>query len=267
MRDLYDIYVTQFKVTVAQTTQYRMYLVIWVLSLIAEPIVYMSVWGVVTAEQSGVVEGFTAGQFSAYYITWILVRHFAVALGSDTIEWRVRTGALAPLLMRPIHPLHADIADNWAIKLMTLPVVILTIIGLALAFPPSFQGEWYHFALFIPAVALAFPIRFLFHYTLGMVAFWTTRTQAVFGIFEVAEIFLTGRLAPLALLPGWILVTASVTPFRWMVSFPVEVFLGQLSLGEMAIGFGAQIVWDGLMIWITLVIWRAAVRQFSAVGS
>jgi ABC-type uncharacterized transport system permease subunit len=52
-----------------------------------------------------------------------------------------------------------------------------------------------------------------------------------------------------------------------MVSFPVEVFLGQLSLGEMAIGFGAQIVWDGLMIWITLVIWRAAVRQFSAVGS
>jgi ABC-2 type transport system permease protein len=52
-----------------------------------------------------------------------------------------------------------------------------------------------------------------------------------------------------------------------MVSFPVEVLLGQLSPAEMAIGFGAQIVWGGLMIWITLIIWRAAVRQFSAVGS
>jgi ABC-2 type transport system permease protein len=267
MRNLYAIYSAQFKISVAQTTQYRMALVLWILSLIAEPIVYMTVWGVVAGDQGGVVSGFTSGQFSAYYITWMVVRHFVVTLSPDVIEWRVRSGEFAPILMRPIHPLHTDIADTWAIKLMTVPVVALTVTGLALAFPPSFQGEWYHFALFIPAVALAFPIRFLSHYALGMVAFWTTRTQAVFGIFEVAEIFLTGRLAPLALLPGWILVTASITPFRWMVSFPVEVFLGQLSPSEMAVGFGAQIVWGGLMIWITLIIWRAAVRQFSAVGS
>jgi ABC-type uncharacterized transport system permease subunit len=86
MRNLYAIYSAQFKISVAQTTQYRMALVLWILSLIAEPIVYMTVWGVVAGDQGGVVSGFTSGQFSAYYITWMVVRHFVVTLSPDVIE-------------------------------------------------------------------------------------------------------------------------------------------------------------------------------------
>jgi len=38
-------------------------------------------------------------------------------------DYRIREGLLSPVLLRPVHPIHADIADNISSKLVTLPVM------------------------------------------------------------------------------------------------------------------------------------------------
>ena len=117
MQSLLQIYRQQFKTDIAIATQYRAYTAIWILSLIAEPIVYMSVWTTIVRAQ-GSVGDYNASEFAAYYITWMLVRHFAVTLSPDAIEWRVRQGEFSSLLLRPIHPVHTDIAGNIGYKLV-----------------------------------------------------------------------------------------------------------------------------------------------------
>lgn len=261
-----DIYQTQFKTTIAVMSQYRVYLVIWIMTLVTEPILYMTVWTIVSKSEGGSVGGYTAGDFAAYYITWMLVRHFVVTLSPDAIEQRVRQGEFSGLLMRPIHPVHVDIADNLGYKLVALPFVLLMMLGLALAFPPTYNLQPVNVVLFVLSVMIAFPIRFLSHWIIGLVAFWTTRAQAFFRILFVAEIFFTGRLAPLTILPEWVLTAASILPFRWMISFPVEVLLGKLSLVDMLSGLAAQVAWLGLMIGLLMVVWRACTRRYGAVG-
>jgi ABC-2 type transport system permease protein len=120
---------------------------------------------------------------------------------------------------------------------------------------------------FIPAMILAYMIRFLSHWVLGLVAFWTTRATSIYEVFFVAEIFLTGRLAPLELLPGWVVVVASVLPFRWMISFPVELLLGRVAPEDMWIGFGAQLIWLAIMVLLLKIVWTAANRRYTAVGA
>lgn len=266
MRTLLNIYQQMFRTEIAVTSQYRAYLAVWILSLITEPIVYMTVWTTITRQQ-GSVGGFTGGDFAAYYITWMLVRHFAVTLSPDAIEWRVRQGELSGLLMRPVHPVHTDIAGNIGYKLVALPIVLVMMLGLATIFPPTFNFQWWSLLLFVPVMAMAFLIRFLSHWALGLVALWTTRARAIFETFFVAEIFLTGRLAPLELLPAPIFAAATVLPFRWMIAFPVELLLGRVSPQDALFGVGMQTLWVALMVGITALVWRAGVRRYSAVGS
>jgi ABC-2 type transport system permease protein len=267
MSELLNIYRTQFKTTLAETAQYRANLAIWILSLVTEPIVYMAVWTNIAQAQGGSVSGFSAGEFAAYYIVWMLVRHFTVTMSPDVLEWRVRTGEFSMMILRPVHPVHVDIAGVSAYKLTALPIVLAMMAGLAIVFQPTFKLQLWAVLAFIPALLLAFLIRFLSHWILGLIAFWTTRAKALFETFFVMEIFLTGRFVPLALLPPAIEILATVLPFRWMVSFPVELFLGRIKPQDALIGFGAQIIWLALMIGLLQVVWRAALRRYAAVGA
>lgn len=267
IRYLAPVYKTSFRLSVMQMTQYRANLAMWILSLIAEPIVYMTVWTVVTREQGGTVEGLTAGQFSAYYIAWMLVRHFSVTLAPEAISWRVRNGQFSGLMMRPLHPVHVDIGENIGYKLVALPIILLMMLGLALVFPPEVNLEWWRVLAFIPAVIFSFLIRFLAHWILGLIAFWTTRANALYEVFFVAEVFLTGRLAPMQILPPPVVTIATISPFRWMISFPVEVLLGNIPAPDVLPGFLMQLFWLGMMLLLLKIVWGAATRHYTAVGA
>ena len=73
---------------------------------------------------------------------------------------------------------------------------------------------------FIPALLLAFLVRFLLEWTLALAAFWTTRVSAINQIYFVLMLFLSGQIAPLTLFPHWIQIVAAILPFRWMIGFP-----------------------------------------------
>jgi ABC-2 type transport system permease protein len=120
--------------------------------------------------------------------------------------------------------------------------------------------------LFVPAVCLGAAVRFMVRYTLSILGFWTTRIYAIEQMYIIAQTFFGGTLAPLALLPTPLLFAASLLPFRWMLAFPIELAMGRLSTEEIIGGFIAQIIWLVGAIGTMLVLWRVAVKRYSAVG-
>jgi ABC-2 type transport system permease protein len=134
-------------------------------------------------------------------------------------------------------------------------------------FKPAFSPLLWAIAAFVPAIFLAFLVRFLTEWTLALAAFWTTRVSAVNQAYYVAALFLSGQVAPLALLPGPVRAAAAFLPFRWTVSFPVELLLGRLTPSQALAGFGAQLAWLAISLVLLRVVWRAGVRAYSAVGA
>jgi len=107
----------------------------------------------------------------------------------------------------------------------------------------------------------------VFEWTLALACFWTTRIMAVNQAWFAVLFFLSGRVAPLALLPAWLRALADALPFRFMVSFPVELLLGRVSQAEALSGLALQLGWIGagsLMLWW---LWPRAVARFSSVGN
>ena len=267
MRWLLDIYRSQFKVTMVTQMQYRVAMVIWLIGMVLEPVIYLVVWTNVAQASGGSVGSYTGGDFAAYFIVMMMVNHATFTWIMHEYDFRVRTGAFSPLLLKPVHPIHKDIADNIAYKLLTLVVMVPAAIILSLVFHPTFTTEPWAVLLFIPALVLAFLVRFLVEWTLAMAAFWTTRVGAINQMYFVVSLFLAGQMAPLALLPYPLQVLASILPFRWMVAFPVELLAGRLSISDALIGLGAQAVWLILSLVLLALIWRTGVRRYSAVGS
>jgi ABC-2 type transport system permease protein len=267
MTALLDVYRGHFKTTIATQLQYRAALIIWLIGLVLEPLIYLVVWTTVARSGGGQVGGYTPEDFAAYFIVFMLVNHATFTWIMFEYEYRIRHGAFSAMLLRPIHPIHSDIADNISYKLLTLIVLLPTAIALSLAFRPAFNLAPWAALAFIPALVLAFAVRFLIEWTLALAAFWTTRVTAINQIYFVALLFLSGQIAPLSLLPAPIQAIGMVLPFRWMIAFPVELLLGRLSQQDALAGFAAQAIWLVIGFVLLRVVWRAGVRQYSAVGS
>ncbi len=266
MRGLVYLYIQQFKTSLATMFQYRASLVIWLISQVLEPLIYLIVWTVVSNGQGGSVGGFTTTEFAGYFISLMLINHITYTWIMYEYEYRVRHGSLSFALLRPVHPIHADIADNISSKAVSFPAMLLAALGLAMLFRPAFHFLPWAVVATLPAVALAFILRFFVEWCLALAAFWMTRVSAMNQTYYVAMLFLSGQMAPLALMPMWVQTIASISPFRWMISFPLELLLGRLSPIQALQGFAAQMIWIGLAWGLMRLVWRAGVRAYSAVG-
>jgi len=257
----------QLKTSLAINLQYRAANLIWLIGAVLEPVIYLIVWDTVAQVQGGDVGGFTSSDFAAYFLALMVVDRLTFTWIMWEYEFMIREGKLAQRLLRPLHPFWIDVMDNLAYKAFIMVVLIPTVLVLMFVFRPSFQTTFLDLLAFLPALVLAFILRFCLEWTLAMAAFWTTRTNAINQVYFVVFLFFSGRLAPLELLPGFAQTLASLLPFRWMLSFPLEVLLGRLSVQEIGAGYLMQLGWTAIVLLLLPLAWRVGVRQFSAVGT
>ncbi len=260
------LYRAFMKVSVLSNIQYRASGMIWMIGSILEPTIFLIVWSAVAESQGGSVGGYTAQEFAGYYIVLMLVNHLTFTWIMQVFQFRIQFGGLSYELLRPIHPIHGDITDNIAYKIVQMIVMIPALTILIWLFEPAFNFELAALLLAVPIVLLAFIIRFLLEWTLALMAFWTTRVMAINQTYFAIMMFFSGRVAPIALMPVWIQSMAEALPFYYVVAFPVEVITGRIT--GMAIWHGVliQFVWLAVALLLMNLVWRRAVRNFSAVG-
>jgi ABC-2 type transport system permease protein len=246
--------------------QYRAALLIWLLWGVMDPLVSLGIWWSIAG--AGAVQGYDRAAFAQYFFAVILVNQLTVAWDAWYIDRWIRLGEMNYRVARPIAPIHEAIADNLAYKVRTGGIVIVAWLVTAAVWPPVRipldPMRWLAAAL---AVVLAAAIRFLNGYATGLLAFWTTRATALMGLQFGVSLFLSGRVAPLALLPPAVGAVAGVLWFPYMLAFPVEVLTGTTPPGAPYVrGVAWQVAW--LLAWLALyaLVWRRGLRRYGAVG-
>ena len=266
LRGLVDVYVQEAKIAIAQQIQYRVANYMYMLGMVAEPVIYLVVWQTVAAEQGGEVAGISAGQFAAYYIVWTLVRNINIVFTPYGWEWRIRQGQLSAQLLRPLFPIVEDLGFflGWkpVVVLLWLPIAFF----LSLVFHPVLNPTTLAVAVFAVSLLGAYLIRSLNQSSLGLITFWTTRVGPIFQLYIAAELLLSGRLVPMALMPVWVQQLADVLPFQWTFGFPIEALVGNLTTDELLRGLAMQLLWIVIGSILVRVVWRFAVRRYSAVA-
>jgi ABC-2 type transport system permease protein len=262
-----DFYLTTMRTQIQSQFQYRAATYMYTLGMVAEPTIYLVVWSTIARDQGGTVGGFTPGALAAYYIVWTLVRTMNIVFTPYGWEARIREGELSGQLLRPIHPIHYDLAGFAGHKVPWLVMYLPIAAGLSLAFHPTFHPTPLGVAVFVVAIWGAYLIRSFALWLLGMCTFWTTRGSAIFETYMLVELLLSGRLLPLTLMPHWSQTLAAYLPFKWTFYFPIEALVTRMSGAELLRGLAFQLLWIAVGALAVRVFWRLSVRHYSAVGN
>ena len=215
---------TLLRVGLAEAVAYRAEMLVWLLST-TMPLVMLALMSAVAREAP--VGRFGQADFAAYYLAALVVRLNTGAWVIWEVNFEIRQGTLAFRLLRPIHPLVSYACAN--VGAMPLRIVAsLPIVAVAIATlgPGRFTHDPLLLALFPLTVVGAWLITFLAMAVIGALAFAIDSSSSVFELWLGLYGVFSGYLIPLELFPRWLELTAKALPFRFMLSFPVELVIG-----------------------------------------
>jgi ABC-2 type transport system permease protein len=229
-------------------------------------VIMLLVW--LSISKDGTVNGFSSGDFVAYYMVGLIVRQLTGVWASWEMDVEIREGRLSPQLLIPIHPIHRHIAANWSEHLMRM-VLLLPLIILVFALTPAAHLHITPVSIiaFIISVLGAWCICFFSDYCIGILAFWTSQATAFSQVLMGARVVLSGILAPLQMFPAVLQTALDWLPFRYMLAFSNDILLGQTQGERLLFGLVVQWAWVAVLFIAMKLMWRAGVRNYSAVGA
>ena len=251
-------------VTLAAFIEYRAEVLIWMIAGTL-PLIMMFIWMGLAA--NGPVGGYAAADFAAYFLLVFIIRQFTVCWVVQPLSREIRLGEMSSRLMRPLDPYWMYVADHMIALVMRLPIVPpVVLLGLVLTGALA-KLSIAPVPLFLLAMAGAWLIRFNMHYSLGLVAFWTDQATSFEGLLFTIYMVFGGALFPVGLLPPAAQEAIALTPFPYMIGFPVDIMLGKLSNAELLQGFGMQALWILVFIGARRLTWHHGLKRYSAVGA
>ncbi|WP_017651995.1 ABC transporter permease [Fortiea contorta] len=262
MRRIIRKTLTLLSVYYAYTLEYRAEMILWVLSG-SIPIIFMGIW--MEASQGGNF-GLKPVDFARYFLAVFLVRQLTTVWVIWEFETEVIEGKLSPRLLQPLDPIWHHIAFHIADRFARIQFALL-LIGLFFAlYPQAFWlpklGDFFWFML---AVFMAFTLRFIIQYTFAMLAFWTERAAALENLWFLFYLFLSGLIAPLEVFPESLRAIVMLTPFPYLVNFPVSILVGiPVDLGR---GFWSMLGWILLFLGANRWLWRVGLKRYSGMGA
>ena len=244
--------------------QHRSFFFILAFGWMIPPLIYLLVWSTAAGEQP--IGGLTRGGFVAYYLVLILVNQLTYSQTNWTVGDLIRYGQMNPLLVRPLSPLYDALASEVAGKVVYLLFDVPIVAALALILRPELEWTLLNVLAFVPALGLAWLLRFFWGYWLALLTFWAARADALLAVQDSLIFLLAGQVAPITLLPDALQLVAKVLPFRYMIGFPVDVLTGQLDTTGLLMGFAVQAGWLVVALALSAVMWRMGLRRYTAVG-
>jgi ABC-2 type transport system permease protein len=256
---------TLLRVGAAEALAYRAEFIIWMLTTTL-PLVMLGLWTSVASE--GPFAHYESRDFIAYYIAALIVRN----LTGSWVVWQlnedIRHGMLSMRLLRPIHPFYAYAATHLsAIPLRALVALPMAVILLLTTARSVLTSDPTVLAVLVVSLAGAWALTFFVLVAIGALAFFLEKSMAIFDVYLGVFALMSGYLIPLDLLPVWAQDIAEWAPFRYMLSYPIELLLGRHDTAAALELLAVQWLYVGAAIAGALLVWRAGIRRYEAYGS
>lgn len=251
---------------IGMTFVYRGDFLLLQIASVMTPLVSLVVWQAALA--AGATIGVTAEFLTTYFILVAVVNMLTSSWTAWFLAEMIRDGSLNKWLIRPAS-VHLDgLANNLGEKAIKLLLLVPMILILALVMPGqlSVPGSPVRWLLFVVAIGIAMAMSFIFDIARGSLAFWFEDVQGFNLAISIMTPVLSGAVVPLALMPPEIAGITLWQPFRFMLSFPMEVLLGQVP-GGLIFGFAQQLGWLAVFGATAVLVWRLGLRSYSAVGA
>lgn len=255
---------TLLRIGLADAIAYRGEFLIWTLAT-NMPLIMLLLWVAVAREAP--IGRYGEKEFVAYFLATLIVRQLTGTWILWEMNMNIRQGTMVMRLLRPLHPFIAYAAENVAAfpvrVFFALPVALIAlwIVGREQITHDALQA-----LLVLPAFLGAWLMSFFFMGLLGCLAFWFESSVALFWLYYTFFFVFSGYTMPLEFFPPTARLIVNWLPFRFLLSFPVELMLGTLDRSQTWLGLIVQFAYVLFFLALALLLWRRGLRHYAAYG-
>ncbi|MBD5534787.1 MAG: hypothetical protein HDQ99_03825 [Lachnospiraceae bacterium] len=265
-------YTYSFQISIRNSIEYRFDFVTSFLFKFLPVFINFFLWKIIYLSSGGIIETIK-GMTLNRVVSYIIIIQFVDALISpDGVDFKVmseiKEGELSKYLLKPINYFSYNLSLIVAKKVLFIPPVIATYVIVSLLFHEYivlYQGL-VDILLFIPALLLAFFIRYYIAIILGLIGFFLTEVSSLYIMTNRIILFLSGMLFPLVFLPDTLLTVFSCLPFYYITYFPSMIAIGALNVKEILFGYCISTIWFVGLYIIAVIMWRIGLKKYESVG-
>ncbi len=257
----YTLWVQHFLTTPAR-------IVIWfgegIIQFLVFPFIWLAVYGARTT-----ISNISRTDILIYYILVAIITTSVQSLVGTRIRREIVAGKISMTLVKPYHYLLDTLLATLAYKGVFFSISVLALL-LVYVFAPSgfliLPKTAATLVLFLVSLAAAFIISHFIQLLVGMAAFWLGENTAIRQMISMTQAIFSGELAPLVFYPVALQTIAHYSPFPYMLSFPIDIYLGHISNHTIALHFLAAGTWIIALYGLTMLVWHRGLRKHEGAG-
>ena len=203
--------------------EHRAQLFSWVIADFIQPLILAMVWSGASKNANYSVE-----QIFTYFILMTFVVKFTKDFSDRFVSTKIIMGQFSNYLYKPYHYLSEVLGLSIGAKIVriviTLPIWLLALylIRDKVVFDLSYMTLFYGFI----SIVLAFTISFMLGNIFALLTFFVKQIYGLRIFYENVVVFMSGEVMPMFTVPLWALSVFTYLPFRYSLSFPVEILGG-----------------------------------------
>lgn len=214
------------------------------------------------------IGGYTFQTLMLYYVLAPLVGRAVRGNEAGDAAQDIYDGSLTRYLIYPVSYLAFRFTADLAHTALFLTQCLVALLLFSWLYPEAgisaISGQ--SWGMTLGAIVVGTALHFMMITFIELVAFWADNVWSLVVIERFITGLLGGSMLPLSLFPDAVRVVLEWLPFRFLISFPVQCCMGQVTPEAWGVGMLTALGWTGIF-WIgfRLLWWRGLLR-YTGVG-
>ena len=241
-------------------------------SIFVGPVYFIVEYFIWTAVYGGAdsLAGMELAEMIRYFGASALIGYLTMDFADWNLQMLVRTGKFLTFALRPIHHRFFALSQKFGHRVLGFFFEFLPCL---LIFQFLFKVDVMPQSMLwtVLSVALAFFMNFYVNYCLGMLAFFFVKANGMKVMYQLFASVFSGALIPLNFFPDVVQRIMVFLPFQYTNYIPAMVWTGAGDITSMHLSVPqavcAQAVAVVFMVFLSEVMYRFAIKRFTAVGA
>lgn len=205
----------------------------------------------------------------------MVITNFVLSMGLSAVfspndfflPGKIWDGSISTELLKPMSFKGRMIAENVGDSVFNLlfrftPVLFIAICTTGVKKP----ADALSLILFVFSAILGYGVLWTISFAVQMTAFWLVNIWSLITFKNVFINVLSGTMIPLWFMPHWMEGVIKYTPFSSIYFTPVQIYLGQLTSGEIFQKCIGQIIWIIVIYIIGNILWERGQKKLVVQG-
>jgi ABC-2 type transport system permease protein len=259
-----------FSISFQQEFAYKLNFVMWRVRNVFQILLTFFLWSTVFANPQTIIFGYDRAKILTYVFAIMIVKAFVLSARAMDVSYDIAQGDLSNYLLKPIGYFKYWFVRDISSKALNIIFAMFEFTALFLILKPPFffQSNPSIVLITVLAIIIAVLLYFLLLFLVSSVPFWAPELGwgSHFLLTVIIIEAFSGSLFPINILPPAFQSVLMATPFPYLIYFPIQVYLGNISGQALAGGLIVSAAWVGILWFAMNFVWQKGLRVYESIG-